>query len=426
MIQLAALTGSLSGQLARLGTPHRRRLLACGAAAGVSAAYNTPIAGALFVGEIIVRSVAIETLGPLLLAAACAQLVSASLFADAALYQLPPLALHSSVAWLWFGALGVVAGLLTPGFQHLLHLSKALFGRWPLPPWLRLGIGGAAVGGLSLLTPHAWGNGYSSIDQMLHSPWPLGLLLGVLVCKILATAAATGSGAVGGIFTPTLFIGAVLGALCGHAVQAFTGQPAGALWVVAGMGAFLAAATQAPLMAIIMLFEMTRTPGVTVPLMLAVATAHLTVRMLGCSSIYAHALPKEESARRSVLQVMQKDTPHLPYPASLQQLADTFAACRWQHVYITHPDLGFLGAVPIHDFTHLQRQGFPPDSPIPDSMIRRDYPRIAANMSLAEGLELMITHHGERLPVVGKRGELLGHLRKNDLLKLLGNRWQFL
>lgn len=426
MIQLAALMGSLAGQLAQLSSAHRRLLLACGAAAGVSAAYNTPISGALFVGEIIVRSIAIETLGPLLLAAACAQLVSASLFDDAAIYQLPPLALHSGTAWLWFGGLGLMAGLLLPCFQRLLQWSKVLFGCWPLPLWLKLGAGGAVVGGLSLLTPHVWGNGYSSIDQLLHAPWPVGVLLGVLVCKLVATAAATGSGAVGGIFTPTLFVGAVLGAVCGLAVQALTGQAAGPLWIVAGMGAFLAGATQAPLMAIIMLFEMTRTPGVTVPLMLAVATAHLTVRMLGCRSIYAHALPEEESVQKSVLQVMQQDTPHLCYPASLKQLADTFAEWRWQHVYITHPTHGFMGAVPIHDFYRLQQQGVNLDSTIPDAIIRRDFPRVSARMSLAESLELMLAHHGERLPVIGDDGALLGHLRKNDLLKLLGNRWQFL
>ncbi|WP_024302640.1 ClcB-like voltage-gated chloride channel protein [Pseudogulbenkiania sp. MAI-1] len=426
MIQLAALAGSLSGQLARLTAPQRRLLLACGAAAGVSAAYNTPIAGALFVGEIIVRSVAIETLGPLLLAAACAQLVGAGLFGDAAIYQLPSLALHGGTDWLWFGALGVVAGLVMPGFQRLLQLSKSLFGRLPCPLWLKLGIGGAIVGGLSLLTPHVWGNGYSTIDHMLHSAWPVGLLLGVLICKILATAAATGSGAVGGIFTPTLFVGAVLGAIFGHAVQALTGQPAGPLWVVAGMGALLAGATQAPLMTIIMLIEMTRAPLMAVPLMLAVATAHLTVRMLGCRSIYAHALPDEENVRQSVLDVMYKDTPQLSYPVSLRQLADTFATWRWQHVYITHPRQGFMGAVPIHDFHHFQRQESDPDRPIPDALIRRDFPRVSAGMSLSESLELMIAHHGERLPVVGDDGRLLGHLRKSDLLKRLGSRWRYL
>nr|WP_294865946.1 ClcB-like voltage-gated chloride channel protein [uncultured Pseudogulbenkiania sp.] len=426
MIQLAALAGSLPAALARLGTAHRRLLLACGAAAGVSAAYNTPVAGALFVSEIILRSVTIETLGPLLLAAAGAQLTSACLFADAAIYQLPPLTTQGDSSGLGFALLGIVAGLLTPGFQRLLQRSKAIFGQLPLPLWFKLGLGGAFVGGLSLLTPHVWGNGYSTVGQLLHTSWPLGLLLGVLTCKLLATAAATGSGAVGGIFTPTLFVGAVLGAVCGHAITGLTGQPAGPLWVVAGMGAFLAAATQAPLMAIIMLLEMTRTPGAAVPLMLAVATAHLTVRLLGCRSIYAHALPKGEKGRHAVLDIVQKNTPHLPYPASLRQLADAFAHWRWQHVYITDSRRGFMGAVPIHEFHALQRQESDPDRRIPDALIRLDFPRVSADMSLAESLELMTTHHGERLPVVGAQGELLGHLRKNDLLKLLGTRWPFL
>lgn len=425
MIQLAALTGSLLGQLAHLSPAHRRLLLACGAAAGVSAAYNSPISGALFVAEIILRSFSIETLGPLLLAAACAHLVSTSLFGDAALYQLPALALQSGTVPLWFAGLGLIAGLLTPGFLLMLRESKRMFSDWSLPLWLQLGLGGAIVGSLSLLTPHVWGNGYSTIDQLLHASWPLGLLLEVLFCKLIATAAATGSGTVGGIFTPTLFVGAALGSLCGLLVQALTGQIAGPLWVVAGMGAFLASATQAPLLAIILLFEMTRTPSVTVPLMLAVATAHLTARALGCHSIYAPSLPREVLAQHSVLHVMQRDTPHLSLPATLAQLANAFACCRWQHIYITDPIHGFIGAVPIHDFHRLQQQEGHPDSPIPDNLIRYDFPSVDARMSLSESLELMLAHHGERLPVTGEHGELIGHLRKNDLLSILGNRWRF-
>lgn len=423
MIQLAALAASLCYRPLRPSQQQRRLLLACGAAAGVSAAYNTPIAGALFVAEIIVRSVGIDTLGPLLLAAACAQLLSSSLFGDAAIYQLPPLQLHGSSDWLWFAALGLAAGLLLPAFLRLLQLSRSLFERLRLPLWLKLAAGGAIVGCLSLLTPHVWGNGYDSIDQLLHASWPLGLLLLVLPCKLLATAAATGSGAVGGIFTPTLFVGAVLGAMAGTLVQPLLAQPAGPLWIIAGMGAFLAAATQAPLMAIIMLFEMTRSPVVTVPLMLAVATAHLTVRMLGCRSIYAHALPDVQTADTAVLQVMERGAPQLAHSASLRQLADTFATWRWQHVYITHPQHGFWGAVPIHDFHRLQQHGTSLDAAIPEQLIRKDFPTIRVGMRLAECLELMVAHHGERLPVVGEHGELLGYLRKSRLLQLLARRW---
>lgn len=423
MIQLAALAAGLGSRPLRPSPQQCRLLLACGAAAGVSAAYNTPIAGALFVAEIILRSVAIDTLSPLLLAAACAQLLSGSLFGDAAIYQLPPLQLHGSSNWLWFAALGLAAGLLQPAFLRLLQLSGSLFDRLQLPPWLKLAAGGAIVGGLSLLTPHVWGNGYGSIDQLLHAQWPTGLLLLVLLCKLLATAAATGSGAVGGIFTPTLFVGAVLGALAGAVAQALTGLPASPLWVVTGMGACLAAATQAPLLAIIMLLEMTRSPLLAVPLMLAVATAHLTVRMLGCRSIYAHALPDVQAADTAVLQVMERGTPQLAHSASLGQLADTFAAWRWQHVYITHPQHGFWGAVPIHDFHRLQQEGCVMDGAIPERLIRHDFPTIRVGMQLAECLELMVAHHGERLPVIGEHGELLGYLRKSRLLHLLARRW---
>ncbi len=156
--------------------------------------------------------------------------------------------------------LGVLAGLGAPLFLLLLRGGESLFARLKLPAPLKLGLGGLIVGVISIDHPQVWGNGYGIVDDILHNPATWQWLLTILVFKALATVATTGSGAVGGVFTPTLFMGAVGGALYGELLRNLL--PNGNIFVsdftVVGMGCFLAATTRAPLMAILIIFEMTR------------------------------------------------------------------------------------------------------------------------------------------------------------------------
>ncbi len=216
MVQLAALTGSLLGRWRKSPIPRRRLMVACGAAAGVATAYSAPIAGALFVAEIVLQSVAIESLGPLLVAAVAANLTQTALVGFAPVYRMPAFTLpHTTEATLALAALGLVGGLLAPGYLWLLDRAHAAFGRWHAAAWLKLGTGGLIVGALSIASPSVWGNGYSVVNSILQGDWLWTALVAVLAYKLLAVAATTGSGAVGGIFTPTLFVGAVTGALFG-------------------------------------------------------------------------------------------------------------------------------------------------------------------------------------------------------------------
>jgi H+/Cl- antiporter ClcA len=162
-----------------------------------------------------------------------------------------------------------------------------------LPLAWRLAVGGLMVGGISVYEPQVWGNGYSVVATVLHSPWPWQALLTVLLLKMLATAATHGSGAIGGAFTPTLFVGALLGALFGTLIHAVLPAATGSAsaYAVVGMGAMLAATTHAPLMAILMVLEMTLDYPVVLPLMLAVVTAHYTAKgHPGIRPMYAESL----------------------------------------------------------------------------------------------------------------------------------------
>jgi H+/Cl- antiporter ClcA len=300
MVQLSAMVASTIGRVARFPRDRLRLLVAAGAAAGLAAAYNAPIAATLFVAEIVLGSIAIQHIGPLIVAAVIASATVHDIMGYAPVYEIPVFSLVSDWELGLYLLLGIVAGHTAPIFLGLLGHSHRTFARLPIPLSGRMALGGLIVGAISMYEPAVWGNGYSVVNTVLHEPWVWQALLTVMVLKIIATAATHGSGAVGGAFTPTLFVGALLGVLFGTAVHAVlpvgTGPPSA--YAVVGMGAMLAATTHAPLMSIMMVFEMTMDYEIVLPLMLSVVTAHYTVRRyVDVAPMYAESLlPREADA----------------------------------------------------------------------------------------------------------------------------------
>jgi chloride channel protein, CIC family len=173
-----------------------------------------------------------------------------------------------------FLLMGLLLGALAPLFMGVLDGARRLARYLPLGLPLKLALGGLVVGTISAWRPEVWGNGYSVVNAVLHTAWPCSLILSVLIAKIFATAATTGSGAVGGVFTPTIFVGALLGLLAGRGAQAlWPGTSLPVVYAVIGMGAFLAATTHAPLMSFLIVFEMTLEYQLVPALMLACLAA---------------------------------------------------------------------------------------------------------------------------------------------------------
>ena len=425
MVQLAALAGSLAGRWRQAPIPRRRLMVACGAAAGIATAYNAPIAGALFVAEIVLHSVALEGLGPLLVAAVAANIVSVQLAGSEPVYHMPGFSLAAGTPTLLLGALGIVAGLGAPIYLALLDRVRRAYSHWHSPLWLKLGSGGLIVGAISLLSPAVWGNGYSVVNSILQGGWAVPTLLLVLVLKLLAVSATSGSGAVGGIFTPTLFVGAVTGALFSALVQwAWPGllpEPAG---VAIGMGAFLAACTHAPLTSVLMIFEMTGNYGVMVPLMLACVLGYSIARALRPASIYTDAAGAAPPAPALTLadDLLRSESATIASGQSLRELEAVFLRHRWPHVYVLDAQRRFLGAISVHDLGPLLKDPALESSSWPDSVLRRDYPRVTLETPLWQVLETFATHAGERLPVLDAEGRLRGHVTKTDLVLMFRER----
>ncbi|HEY4210335.1 MAG TPA: ClcB-like voltage-gated chloride channel protein [Steroidobacteraceae bacterium] len=299
MVQLAAMAGSRLGILAHAPVPRLRLMVACGGAAGIAAAYNAPISGALFVSEIVLGSMAMESFGPLVVASVTSSATIHKFLGYGPVFDVPHVQFASNWELIFFIVLGVILGHLAPPFLALLDLAKAAFVKLRLKPYWTLGLGGLIVGVISIVVPQVWGNGYSVVGSILQRDLIGVMLLAVLAAKVAATSATVGSGAVGGVFTPTLFIGCAVGALYGgtvhHLLPSFTSQsPAYAL---IGMGGFLAATTHAPLTSILMLFEMTADYDMVLPLMLACVTAHYTAKVYRRGESIYHASLLRATAR---------------------------------------------------------------------------------------------------------------------------------
>jgi len=422
MVQLAALTGSLLAGWRNMPVPRRRLLVACGAAAGLTTAYGTPIAGALFIAEIVLQSLATETLGPLLITSVVAHVTVSGIAGASSLYQLPDVPALTGPGVLLCGVLGLLAGLGAPLYLGVLDRAKKVFGAWKVALPLKLAAGGLVVGALSIAAPQVWGNGFSVVSSVLQAQWAWQALLLVLALKVVAVAATTGSGAVGGIFTPTLFVGAVSGALFALLTGGTVPVPLGA---AIGMGAFLAASTHAPLTSVLMIFEMTENYTVVAPLMLACVLAFSISKLLRPESVYASSQRARAAADPRLAtagDLLRTDSPSVQPGVSIEQVETRLLESRWRHVYVVDADRRFLGAIALHDLAAWLKAPHAAGLPWPDELLQPDFPRLHADMPLWEVLRVFETHPGERLPVLDGEGRLLGHVTKTDLVLMLSDR----
>ena len=429
LVQLAAVAASWLGRWRKMSAPQLRLLVACGAAAGIASAYNAPIAGSFFVAEIILGTIAMESLGPLAVSAVAATLTMRALSSAHTLYAVPSFTLHS----LWeigpFVVLGLLAGTVAPFFLRSLRIVEGWFARTKLPVPARLALGGLVVGGLAVWVPEVCGNGDSVVVSTLNGQLVWTTLVLVLVCKWAATAASFGSGAPGGVFTPTLFMGASIGYLYGFAVNAV--WPLGAhdprAFALVGMGALLAAASHAPVMAIIMLFEMTLSYDIIMPLMLCSVIAYYTARGIENQSLYSEALQKKaaeapETVRLAgvVADLAKPQAAPVLLTARFEEIARLFLQSRHEEIYVTTPEGGYAGAISLHDIKPYLSDAAVAAHVIAGDLLRDDVPSVAMAAPLAEALRVFAQHVGQTLPVVeAGSGRLAGILVKNDLLLAL-------
>jgi len=366
IVQIGAAMGSTIGQWLRF-SPHRlRTLIGCGAAAGIAATFNAPIAGAFFALEILMRDFAVSTFSPIIVAAVTATAVSREFLGEKPSFHTPEFVLGGPQEFPFFLLMGLLVGLVAVVYVRTLYATEHAFERSRIPEWLQPTVGGAVLGVLLLWFPQVYGVGYSTMVQALngHMVWYLMLLL--VAVKLVAVDITLGSGFSGGIFAPALFLGGMLGggfgAVLGKGLPG-THDPVGAFAMV-GMAAMVGAATGGPLTAILILFEMTGEYQVILPLMLASIGAALVYRSLMKDTIFTlkFALRGQELefGRESAIlkdyqvqDIMEVNPVTIPLDANLEEILKLCLSNAVEHYYVVDDKDRLKGRISIHDVKEI-------------------------------------------------------------------------
>jgi len=428
-IHIGSSIGSTVGQLFRLDDDHTRLLVACGAAAGLAAAFNAPVGGVIFAVEIILGSAAIRAFSPIVVSSVIATAVTRWLLGDAPAFRIPGTYLESGIELVNYTVLGLIAGLAGVAFIRLLYGIEDRLAA--LPSLATPLVGGLLVGVIGLVAPAIYGLGYESIDTVLHQPETMGLLALLVVAKMFATSLTLGGGGSGGVLVPSLFIGAMLGGLWGDFVNQVELWPTAAppAYALVGMAAVVAAALHAPLTAIIVIFELTGSYGIILPVMLASIVASIVSITIQPESIYTMKLYRrgihlrEHSRASAILRTLLSDVmseaqqrlePGLPFGETV----DRVLASAGSFHYVVDDEGHLLGLIHLNQIKNLIRENsLDRPSTAADGMVR-ETGAIRVNDTIETCLKRFSESELPELPVVDEDGKLSGVIRRRDILDL--------
>jgi len=295
IVQIGSSIGSSVGQFFKLNENRTKALVACGAAGGIAATFNAPIAGMFFAMEIIMGwTFQGMSFSAVVISAVTANIISRIFFGNAPVYKVPEYSLVSPIEIINYIILGILAAFVAVLFTKSLYFAEEVFGKWKLPGYIKPAIGGIMLGIIGIISfkninlIRVWGTGYNTIDSVLNGENVWYVLLVLLIFKIIATSLVLGSGNSGGVFAPSLFMGAMLGgSFGGFAHRIMPGISAGSgAYALVGMAAVFAGAAQAPITAIMIIFEMTGNYRVILPLMTSCVVSVLLYKTVQKYSIY--------------------------------------------------------------------------------------------------------------------------------------------
>jgi CIC family chloride channel protein len=433
--QFSATAASKWGQLAGW-QPYRLRLLvACGAAAGIAGAYNAPITGAVFAAHIVLGNFSMNLFAPLLCSSVVSSMLSRIFFGSRPWYEVASFDFTSLAQLPWFVILGFLAGVLGAAFLRLLRTSKEMFEHIPLL-YHRMALGGLLVGAIALAYPEVWGNGHEVTAEIIKLPKGLGpeLLLGIFLAKLLATVITVGSGAVGGVITPTLFLGAGLGSLLGVALQhagwAPVNLPVG-IFALAGMGSVFAATTRSPLLAIVMVLEISQNYSLMPALMLGCAISTLVSRSLFANSIYTEPLKlrslEVENSRLgagtelTIGDLMRAPVTPIRETTALPEIAERFLSSSNNFLPVVDAQYRLIGLVALQDLKEYLGAGSELNAVIAADVMRGVPPCLLPGQKLLDALPVLLSSEQRNVPVLNTWDEkrLIGSMPRTEALAAL-------
>jgi CIC family chloride channel protein len=292
-VQIGAAVGSTLGQWLHLSTERVRVLVGCGAAAGIAASFNAPLAGVLFALEIVLGDFTIHTFSPIIIASVIGTVTGRALEGNEVTFDVPVHELVHPTEIIFYLALGMLCGVVARLFTFIYFYAQQIFEeKINIPDYFKPALGGFIVGMISIFLPQILGNGYDYMEQALTGQMFWGLAFLLVFMKIMCTSITLGSGGMGGVFAPSLFIGAMLGTAFGSTIHGVfpTLTASAETYSVVGMGAVAGAVMQAPLTNILMLFELTNDYTLILPIMVSCIASSYTYQRFTKHSIYVQYL----------------------------------------------------------------------------------------------------------------------------------------
>lgn len=361
----AVLTSFLSRRL-HLGRSLGQTLLACGVASGVAASFNAPFAGIFFALEVVTGNYAMSTFTPVVISAVSGTLLSRAYYGDVTAFIIP----HHNIVSFWefpaFAMLGVLSAIVAISFIWSVGVVERVVPLIRAPKWLRPCMGGLAVGLIALIFPEVLGVGYEATDRALNEEYALYVLILLVVAKTTATAITLGSGFGGGVFSPSLFLGAMLGGAFGIvATDIFPHLSSGhGAYTIVGMGAVAGAVLGAPISTILMVFELTGDYALTVAVMIATVIASQIVTQGYGYSFFGKQLAKRginlsagrESRilkSRRITSVMRHDFVTVAPNATMTEVRDKLRMCFYGEVFVVNEDKTLAGTIMLHDLADV-------------------------------------------------------------------------
>jgi CIC family chloride channel protein len=429
IVQIGATLGSTIGQWLRLPQDWVKTLVACGAAGGISATFNAPIAGVFFAHEVILGRILTRHFGFVVISSVIASVIAHIMLGAHQTFAAPAYILNSYWELGLYFILGVFSAFVAIAFMRSLYKIEDIFDGWKIPEYAKPAIGGLAVGVIGFFYPYLFGVGYQGIELALAGKLALLTLLPLLLLKILATSFTLGSGGSGGVFAPSLFMGAMFGAMFGEISHYFFPDIAvsSGAYALVGMATVFSAATRAPITGIIILFEMTQDYQIILPLMLGVVVSTLISYGISKDSIYTLKLKRKGVALHQqeevdllekvrVEEVMTRSFPTIPAEMQIPELVNVFARSTHHGFPVVNKTGNLIGMVTLSDVEAIM--GSREQLTVADiatTNIITAYP----DETLHDVVHRLGTSEVGRIPVIDRkdRTKLIGVLRRYDIVK---------
>jgi CIC family chloride channel protein len=435
-VQVSAGIASVLGRKLGLSSSSVKALLPVGASAALAAAFNTPIAAVLFTLEEVMGDMHAPVLGSVVLASATSWIVLHLLLGDEPLFHVPAYQLVHPLEFGVYAVLGVVGGLISVAFVKLLLWQRKHFLKLPkFTQWWQPAVGGLTVGILGWFFPKVLGVGYNFVSQALNGEMLIKTMALLVLLKLVATATCYASGNAGGIFGPSLFIGAMLGGTVGGLAHMLLPDYTGSVgaYALVGMGTAFAGIIRVPLTSVIMIFEITRDYSIIVPLMISNLISYLISARLQPESIYEALLhqdgihlPSGARAREALLMVGQALRPAAEILRADMRVAEAVAAVnRETGVWPVLDSGGLRGMIGIDELDAAAKDGRGEEklgqivpAPDPERLDSHDFPHVHADHTLDIAMRRLAETGLKRIPVVSRTNirEIQGVVSMDDIV----------